>query len=1009
MRIRNWLAGLLALCLLMSSAACAETGILSLPGDTEIIEQEAFRGVTSIDKVILPEGAKEIRDRAFADSSVRTMNLPESIEYIAEDAFDDCEKLTVTVPRDSYAHHYAFDQNLRYTIIEPETGEDDEEDAGYVIHYVECVTEILPNLPKPNRYFLIDADMPEFCDMEVRFYDEEDPNGEPVQYCCEDIDEMDIRDGRILFMLPYEAYFPDYFILDVRMIRRHDQKQLGETYITYDYTKRHAEIMGKTQEDYVGREVISCGDYGYVVLEEGVIRAEGVKVSDGYMLTPPCELKKGDMLYLDLGDKTKAVKVKSFEDNGDGTVTVASDEDISLSDVYARMDIRGYMQPAAGSGFISSAATAGKLHVIPLDPSFTSELVTVKGTADVSVLVDITHDKDEDFFGIECWVEGTAGLEISLTGGFSTRDDLDENPFELALGPAIDLEIPKVDIGAELGVFFPLNLELEVGGKIFVNAKEKIGFSCNSDDKRPRIIKGDHKESNAYAEVVGSIVMDIGPELRLDIDITEALETGIHGQIGVRAEGNLEGLQYGGSTSTQNAGSKHACLGCLNCDINFFGEVGATLKGKVSEKIEFTMFDNPILEPDPYKIGDAYWSFLNEKESIYGGNPSFGFTECKNHKYRTNVHTYDMDLDELTGIPVTLTGDKILSMTGRSPTQAYLYPGTYKASALINGATWDQGFMIEDKAKDVFVYEKEATLEGIVSSRNESVPLPGTSVLITLPDGSIRQTTTDQNGRYFFDRLPGGKFDITFSAENHESQTINQITVLQGGRSQMNITLSAGPLPEIRAWLSPALVSAGEPAVATDTKGNEIEQEILFSASGTYKGFYGTCASELLVENDTLGISYRIPIEQGDDCHGGFLYGADLGDGTYTYLVTWGTDYYVNKTKCVVLRDGKNGMTKALDFTFSGETDNVYGLGKEYDGYIDYNNIQPSDKDIGYGVFDTDGEFKKKYGEPYTLLIHTNEADFTNGGWMITYEVDSYYQLVDGQLVIVDQKIYKKY
>lgn len=1007
MRIRNWLAGLLALCLLMSSAACAETGILSLPGDTEIIEQEAFRGVTSIDKVILPEGAKEIRDRAFADSSVRTMNLPESIEYIAENAFDDCEKLTVSVPRDSYAHHYAFDQNLRYTIIEPETDEDDES-AEYVIHHVEYVTEIIENDPKPYRYFKVDADIAEPCGIEVYFYDEEDPDGEPIQFHYEEVDESELQKDEILVALPYEAFFPDYFILKVRMVNPQENRQLGETYITYDYTKRHAEIMGKTQEDYVGREVISCGDYGYVVLEEGVIRAEGVKVSDGYMLTPPCELKKGDMLYLDLGDKTKAVKVKSFEDNGDGTVTVASDEDISLSDVYARMDIRGYMQPAAGSGFISSAATAGKLHVIPLDPSFTSELVTVKGTADVSVLVDITHDKDEDFFGIECWVEGTAGLEISLTGGFSTRDDLDENPFELALGPAIDLEIPKVDIGAELGVFFPLNLELEVGGKIFVNAKEKIGFSCNSDDKRPRIIKGDHKESNAYAEVVGSIVMDIGPELRLDIDITEALETGIHGQIGVRAEGNLEGLQYGGSTSTQNAGSKHACLGCLNCDINFFGEVGATLKGKVSEKIEFTMFDNPIFEPDPYKIGDAYWSFLNEKESIYGGKPSFGFTECKNHQYRVMASAVDVYDKEAPGTGMVIEREDNPVHFGDSPTQAYLYNGDYTASAFFKDQTPVQAFSVKDAPCSVVVREKDTVIYGRVLDKATNIGVTDVKVRLTMPDGRTMITNTDYSGYYDFDKLPGGVYSLEFEKASFSGCTVDNIDCPSGQSVEVNVTL-VQELPEIRAWLSPALISAGEPAVATDTKGNEIEQEILFSASGTYKGFHGTGVSELLVENDTLGISYRIPIEQGDDCYGGFLYGADLGDGTYTYLVTWGTDYYVNKTKCVVLRDGKNGMTKALDFTFSGETDNVYGLGKEYDSFIDYNNIQPSDKDIGYGVYSTDGEFKKKYGEPYTLLIHTNEADFTNGGWMITYEVDSYYQLVDGQLVIVDQKIYKKY
>ena len=79
-RRRNLLSALLIALMAFgagTSAGQAESGTIKLPESTEVIGQEAFMDAASIRSVVLPEGAKEIRDRAFAGSSVRTMNLPE--------------------------------------------------------------------------------------------------------------------------------------------------------------------------------------------------------------------------------------------------------------------------------------------------------------------------------------------------------------------------------------------------------------------------------------------------------------------------------------------------------------------------------------------------------------------------------------------------------------------------------------------------------------------------------------------------------------------------------------------------------------------------------------------------------------------------------------------------------------------------------------------------------------------------------------------------------------------
>ena len=58
----------------------AQAATLTLPADTKVIEEEAFYGDTSLDEVVLPEGIERIGERAFANSSLRKINLPDSLQ-----------------------------------------------------------------------------------------------------------------------------------------------------------------------------------------------------------------------------------------------------------------------------------------------------------------------------------------------------------------------------------------------------------------------------------------------------------------------------------------------------------------------------------------------------------------------------------------------------------------------------------------------------------------------------------------------------------------------------------------------------------------------------------------------------------------------------------------------------------------------------------------------------------------------------------------------------------------
>ncbi|MCR5089262.1 MAG: caspase family protein [Oscillospiraceae bacterium] len=91
----------------------AEAETYVLPAALTEIEDEVYRGNTSVDRVILPDGLLSIGNRAFAESSVREINFPESIQSIADTAFTACgTDLVAEVTFDSYAYHWCVDHGI---------------------------------------------------------------------------------------------------------------------------------------------------------------------------------------------------------------------------------------------------------------------------------------------------------------------------------------------------------------------------------------------------------------------------------------------------------------------------------------------------------------------------------------------------------------------------------------------------------------------------------------------------------------------------------------------------------------------------------------------------------------------------------------------------------------------------------------------------------------------------------------------------------------------------------
>ena len=90
----------------VGSACGLSEGLLTLPRETRIIGEEAFYKDASIQRVEMPDGVKEIQDKAFACSGLQRISLSGSITYIADNAFDGCEGLMIDAPAGTYAAYW---------------------------------------------------------------------------------------------------------------------------------------------------------------------------------------------------------------------------------------------------------------------------------------------------------------------------------------------------------------------------------------------------------------------------------------------------------------------------------------------------------------------------------------------------------------------------------------------------------------------------------------------------------------------------------------------------------------------------------------------------------------------------------------------------------------------------------------------------------------------------------------------------------------------------------------
>jgi len=889
MFMKRILCAVLCLCLLATGCAFGESvGTLNMPNALSEIRAEAFCGDESIVSVTVPEGVKRIDSRAFAESGLKEIALPASLEYIADDAFEGCDDLVVSVPYNSYAHEWVAFTTHEYVV----TGVDEEEqEAGqYGISAIEAGVDEETQLTYVSAGLITD----EACRFVAEILDD---SGEICLFSASTDVEAGLY-GQVVRVYSMEE-LPVYFTVRAKLVD-------NEGNVLYEvrnikYTDRYARYDAQTPADFPEDRVSDYGDSGYAVFAEGVIRVEGAAEAVGstaYRFASDDTFVPGDRLMLRVEEVDTPVKVRAVTYNGDGTVTVEKDPDIYMADFFEVFKLRGY---AVNTEAGANANARGNVFPLEVSPKIDIGPLTGEMAARLELYLEWDYDVvkfGKDYFQMDFLLSGELELTLDAAYEFDT-DDYDDD-FEF-LKKEVDCRIPNVNIPLKLGACLKFEGYTGVGGNAKYYYITCSGFHYDTVSGLSKFEAEPMESSNVNFK--NDFEFRLGPDVYAKLDY-EVLNFRVGLYFGIELIGKTETPQFGGADDTKKP-KMHACYLCIDGDVNLFSEGYANLQFRIAELVEADLL-NAKFGGGTSRIGDFYISVVNDEESIYNGDTDFGTGECENYKYLTVLKTADRWGDDLDGIPLSISKDGCDYATAVSPCEDYLYSGKYSVTADFGQVSESLDFSIEDKGGIYCIAEPGVIIDITVVDADTEVPIEAAEVVLTYEDGTEFVLTTDADGKCTFDKLGGGKYNVSVNKAGYRFVPIADMNYEAGTINCLKIGLEK-TLPLIMASSSYDWQPAYLPG------GLELPEGVPQVWVAPIKDGSSICGVSIRHEDCEAVFEYR-----SDDIYtwSADLYGFDMGDGEYTYLVRFdeaGTDAVGGVAIIVKVIDGKLELLKSFE------------------------------------------------------------------------------------------------
>lgn len=565
------------------------------------------------------------------------------------------------------------------------------------------------------------------CDLVVEIYEDSENSENKI---TDSIVKIENQSQNKEINVTFNQQLPQYFVMKA-YLKDKDGKKLTDVYTSHNNTKKMIEFLKSTIYDYQAEKVVKLSKYdanNFVVANDKTVKldesheridentfkfmvnsttATSLRIGDQVLITTTKQQLSVDENGVEkqqvVGDLV-ANKIENIsKDEHGNTIITLSKAEIDYKDYFDVIKVdtsyAGEYEPKRKSRFYRifppiDVGTNG-YYTVPIIRNLKSESsyddkisfkMDIKNT-NLGVKFKFYYEfGDELTLEFKTKIDSEYSIEISGTG--TKEISIPEKPIQTM----IPTPIPGLTVDTDLKFLIEAsvngNLEMDFKREVIVGLKKEKGQQI----RRIRDVKT--KLGSNSANISGEI--KVGLEVKVYASLIKLIKLGVKGKVGLKLKALLEVNNIFENSLFDDFYKA--------CKVAVKGEVSLYSEGKLFAEA-FEKFKYELGLENEAKVGTFYASIVNEKESIYGGKPSFGANlslfnyktdtlpngtgENKNYKYRVKIDVKDKNgkiidtMNDNVNLPITITSEKDNIEHKVENNNIFLYDGKYKVKVKI--------------------------------------------------------------------------------------------------------------------------------------------------------------------------------------------------------------------------------------------------------------------------------------------------------------------------------------